>query len=115
MTGMRGSSKHEWDEHLRLSPVAWVRGRKRGSQACFLHSRAVDEVDPDHARGDQQIQVDGHRRAYDREQQTRVDGVTHEAVGPGGHKLRLLLLGHRHPPVAAKVEPGPYGEAETGH
>ena len=47
-------------------------------------------------------------------EQPRVDRVADEPVGAGGDELRLGLLGHRHPPVAAEMHASPDRQSEPG-
>jgi hypothetical protein len=63
-------SKYKWNQHLGLRSVARVGGRKRGSQQSFLHSRAVDEVDPHDPAGDQPIDIRGQRCTQQGQQDT---------------------------------------------
>ncbi len=46
------------------------------------------------------------------QQDARVDGVADEAVGTTGHELRLILLHHRHAPVASDVHASPDREPQ---
>jgi MFS family permease len=104
----------ERDQHLAAGPVGRVVGGKLLGHVALLVNRAVDEVDRQDGDRYEPDERGGEGRADHAADDAGVDGVPDQPVGAAGDQVRVLFPGHRHAPVPADVDPGPYREAQAG-
>src|ERR1700685_1540057 len=99
----RGCSKHEWHEHLGPAHIRRVLPGALLDHELLFAPGAIDEIDSGETQRDRPECALPDRRAEHGDQHAGIDRMANMRVGAGRDEIRILLAGHRRPPIPPEM------------